>query len=136
MTWFKLGLIGVLSTVLLTACIKKEQPEQEAQAASDVVETQEQEVILQEQPSIEEIPTEEPAASVRLTEVEPPATATTNTDTVKAPTYVESADTADAFEPNTSSVKATNNTSDTNTAEDDPIAQALKAAQPALTPAQ
>lgn len=135
MTWFKLGLVAVFSTLLLTACIKKEQPEQEAQAASDVVETQEQEVILQEQPSIEEIPTEEPTASVRLTEVEPPATATTDTDAIKAPvTRAESTDTADAFESNPPAAKAT--AANTESAEDDPIAQALKAAQPALNPAQ
>ncbi len=125
MTWLKLGLASVLSTCVLAACVKKEQPEHDAHAASEVQSAEEQAVVLQEQPQIEEIPTEEPSAQITLTE-EPKATPSRDTTTPAAVEVV-----APKAEDTPAATATTTHTSD-----EDPIAQALKAAQPALKPAQ
>jgi cell division protein FtsN len=153
-TLIKFGLVCLISTVVLSACVKKEQPEQEQSNNDTEVQNNEQaETTLQEQPqpqytTLEEIPSE-PTASSHASISDDQQTLIYNEN---GQSDLKTATTTTPTQPNveskpSSSVPATsasNNTSNATPAkaatvnneeaasEDDAIATAMKAAQPAL----
>ncbi|GAA5009637.1 hypothetical protein GCM10023206_16900 [Acinetobacter puyangensis] len=154
MTLIKFGLVCLISTVVLSACIKKEQPEQEQSNNDTEVQNNEQaETTLQEQPqpqytTLEEIQPE-PAAEDSANHDDQQIlvynengqadvkTATTSTPTQPnveskpASSVPSTPATNNTSSPAPAKTATTNNSEDT-ASEDDAIAAAIKAAQPAL----
>lgn len=138
-TTFKFGLICLVSTLVISACVKKEQPEQEqTNNETSVQNTAEQPVnTAQTQPqytTLEEIPTEEPAAHISITNEQQTSISNENgqsdiqSNTTNTPTVIESKpSTAQSNTNNTAAIPAKPAAS-----EDDAVAAALQAAQPAL----